>query len=383
MLTGKFDSVLFVGTGGGNDVFSTILASHCLREYGLRWGRSAIAGVLSPFHFHELGSTVFPGVGLVTPTSVRRLSRRGDYREIGFVDSVVSRLVRSGQVMTDVVYGLSLQRGTEGLTESFAALRKEFELIVLVDVGGDIFFDGEDPHVLSPMFDAMTLRAFNDSGAKGFLFEAGPGTDGELEPESVQCALENSGGLHDAHPVPMGAISHWSSLYERHIAAYRPGNTVPRTIEAYCAVEPEIVAPFRVRGHLGGFKCGVTFMQRINAELCKKFYVVDPKRIVNPFAVPCDSPAKWFVLTQVLWGHTNNEASLEYFRYEGRQAQFLTPSPLLPRVLRDELMLLGLHELHAGITDVVWMFPKDWERVRRRVALQLQSKEGSLYEITR
>ncbi len=383
MLTGSYESVLFVGTGGGNDVFSTVLASHCLREYGVRWGRSAIAGVVSPFHRHELGSTVFPGVGLVTPTSVRRLSRRGDLREIGFVDARVSQLVRRGRIMTDCVYALSLERGAEGMAESFAALAREFELIVLVDVGGDIFFDGEDPHVISPMFDAMTLRGFTDSGAKGVLFEAGPGTDGEIEPESLVCALDHSGGLADAHPIPLDAMTRWAALYGEHVAPVRPGNTVPRTIEAYCSSEPVLTVPHRLRAHLGDVRCHVTFTQRIVTDLCKKFYLVDPKRVLNPFAVPCDSPAKWFWLTQVLWGRTSNEASLEYFQHEGRQAQFLTPSPLLPRVLREQLLLRGLHELHAGITDVVWTFPDDWERVRGRVDARLRAEEGALCEITR
>jgi hypothetical protein len=233
------------------------------------------------------------------------------------------------------------------------------------------------------MFDAMTLRAFVDSGAKGCLFEAGPGTDGELEPEALLRALKGNDGMGDAHPIPLKVMSQWAHLYDRHIAPVRKGNTVPSTIEAYCSSEPELVLPYRIRGHIGDVRCYGTFAQRINTDLCKKFYIVDPKRIVNPFAVPCADPAEWFKLTQVLWGRTNNEANLEYLHFEGQQAQFLTPSPLLAHVLCDELLLRGLQELHAGISDVVWMFPDDWRRISRRVTMPLYVEEGSLYEITR
>jgi hypothetical protein len=93
--TDPLGSVLFVGTGGGNDVFSCLLAADCLQQLGVRWEKARIAGLLSPFHRHTVGTTADMGVARVSPYSRRYLQRYNAPREIGFVDARVAALVET------------------------------------------------------------------------------------------------------------------------------------------------------------------------------------------------------------------------------------------------------------------------------------------------
>ena len=187
----KLGKVLFVGIGGGNDVFSTVLAVQSLHNLGWSWNSCDIAGVLSPFHRHTCIGTDVVAVFCTKPQSERFLVRNDGEVKIGFVDATVSRMIHEKQLYgIREVFGLSLEFGTEGLTQTFRTLSRFYDYFVLVDVGGDCFYRGkEDGHVLSPMFDGMVLRAFVDSKVPGILFEAGPGTDGELEPEALEKTL--------------------------------------------------------------------------------------------------------------------------------------------------------------------------------------------------
>lgn len=374
--TGRF---LFVGTGGGNDVFSTLLAAAAFWHEGRRWKRCDIAGVISPFHGHSLLTTEFKDVYQTTADSERHLLRQDQSKRIGFIDAEVAKLVEAEKPFgAERVLALTLEHGTEGLARTFRTLAKEYDFIVLVDIGGDIFYAGKtDTHVLSPMFDAMVLRAFVDSGAPGTLFEAGPGSDGEIEPEALAKALDAAGGFDLHRDLSPDVIDLWEALFQRWIEPHRPGNTVPTTIKAYRSREIVIRQRFRARAHLGSLRKYAEFDQRIHAALCSKFYLVRPERIANPFAVSCAGPADWFLKTQVGLHRTNCEANLEYIWTAGKLWQFLTPSPLLSEKDRDELLELGLYELTQGVCDGAWMFPSDWEPRKEYWSPKLTVREDS------
>jgi len=356
--------ILFVGTGGGNDIFSTFVAVASLWTEGWRWTACDIAGVISPFHTHTVVPTDIPGVFLTTPNTTRHLlSKAGPGKSINFVDAKVAEIVaQSHPYKMSSVLALSVEQGSVGLTAAFAQLSKEYDIIVLVDAGGDCFYSGaDDKHILSPMFDSMIVRAFVDSGAKGVLFEVGPGTDGELEPDSLTRALVANGGMENAKPLRSRVMNWWEEQYSKWIEPYRPGRTVPITLQAFRSAELFLQMDYRARAHFGGTHRYKYFTQTISTELCKKFYLVDPSRIKNPFAVSCASPVEWFLKTQVACRHTNNEANLEYIKMSnGELWQFLTPSPLLGTKDREELINLGLQNLSQGVNDGAWIMPWDW-----------------------
>lgn len=366
---------LFVGIGGGNDVFSALLAASSLKRIGWKWDECAFAGVLSPFHSHRVERTSIGGFYKIDRFSTREVRRNDRTIEIGFVDATVAKIVSGDSDLGSGVYGLSLCEGSRGLSRTFKALSGIYDLIVLVDVGGDCFYGGpRDRHVLSPMFDAMTLRGFVEAGIPGFLFEAGPGTDGELEPEALEESL--AACRAEAFPLDPRDVGRWSEIYEGFIAPVRTGNTVPRSLEAFSSSDEILVRPYRVRAHVGDRKLYVTLEQRIKTKLCRSFFLADPKEIKNPFAVECSDPLDWFIKTQIAQARTNCEANLEFLRVGGFLCQFATPSPLFSEADRQALLGMCLKEFRDGSCDFIWLLPEDWERAEAAWSGKLQ-KVGS------
>lgn len=386
-----YNNILFFGTGGGNDIFSTTLAILALRESGvITFDQCSIAGVISPFHQYvgiDFMDKAAESVGILKPDAKRLLLRRGDEREISFVDAAVARMVELEQDLDiDAAYALTLGKGSSGLAWQLQYLStlKGFDLIVLVDIGGDIFYPGQqEPHVLSPMFDAMALRAALECTVPTLLFEAGPGTDGEMTAEGLSRAL--SGARAQGQLLPANAIDEWEKLYRTYIEPVRTGNTVPRTIEAYRSSESFLELTYRARAHIGDRRWYEEFVHRISTMMCRMFYLVDPSKIVNPFAVGCDSVWDWFTKTQARYP-TNCEANLEYWHSARGLAQFLTPSPLFNEEQRLDMFQTGLKDLAAGVTDLAWVWDTDWAQFSRSVPPGLKRGEWiepGLYSITR
>lgn len=388
----SFNKVLFVGTGGGNDVFSTILAALSLRAEGFTWESCDIAGVLSPFHKHtgkvpqfnpEVREKQFK-VKQITADSKRFIVTAQTKKEIKFVDAVVAKMVTKSSTLRESginigqVLGLPLFGGTELLAQCFTYYATLYDFIILVDVGGDIFYSGAaDHHVLSPMFDAMVLRAFVNSGAPGILFEAGPGTDGEIGPEALEDALTHAGAT--SFPLQESVMNQWEALYQKWVAPVRTGRTVPVTIQGFNATEPEISLEYYARAHQGEERAYAYFTQRINTELCKKFFLLDPSKIENPFAVDCHDPMDWFDKTQAKLQPTNCEANLEFFRKREKFYQFLTPSPLFRPDERMKLLENGFKRMLSGECHFSLMLKHDWEAVSRawpQIEVEARKRNG-------
>lgn len=362
-----FERVLFFGIGGGNDIFSTTLAMASLWKLGWRWDECAIAGIISPFHEHTVVETDIPGVYETKPDSKRLLLRKDAGREIKFVDSKVSEMISTEKAENiynaNRVLALSIKNGSKGLQESLRRLAFRYDFMVLVDLGGDFFYRGNiDWHILSPLFDCISLRAAQGAKFPCVLFEAGPGTDGELDPEALNIALGKY--AHDACSLEPEIMDWWEMLYTKWIKDYRPGRTNEMTIQAFRETEPYLTVPYRVRAHLidGGVNRQYYryFSHRIETELCRWFYLIDPCAITkNPFLVSCENAKDWFYKTQVMKWRTNNEANLEYLEEDGKLAQFLTPSPLLHEADRMALIKTGLRHLEDGIIEKALIFPQD------------------------
>ncbi|HJV32829.1 MAG TPA: DUF1152 domain-containing protein [Patescibacteria group bacterium] len=363
----KGDRVAFVGTGGGNDVFSCLLAAMTLKRHGWEWKRAYVGGVLSPFHRHDIGWADGYHRGTVHPGSKRFLTRRGEERAIGFVDAKVAEMVeRLKPYGIEHVFGLDAGGGADGLRWAFHHLG--VERIVLVDVGGDIMASWQDAHVLSPMFDGMALRAsIQQEVPPCTLFEFGPGTDGELDPERLREELLRP--EVDCRPLHANDIDMWEELYKTWIEPTRPARTLEATIEAFRASRPTIEMDYRARAQLGGMRWYGYFKQRIDADLCKRFYLMDPRDVVdrNPFAVFCGSPEDWFYRTQGRPERIrNNEANLQYFLRHGRLLQFLTPSPLLQERDRQDIIARALGEFEGHLCEEILMHDADWHWVKKR-----------------
>ncbi|HEU4980993.1 MAG TPA: DUF1152 domain-containing protein, partial [Solirubrobacterales bacterium] len=104
-----------------------------------------------------------------------------------------------------------------------AALELECDVVVMLDVGGDVLAHGDEPGLASPLCDAIMLSAAasladpETSGQGGGQWRGpvgaavyGPGCDGELSPDEV---LERIEGLSAAGAL-LGAWGHEPSACE-------------------------------------------------------------------------------------------------------------------------------------------------------------------------
>jgi hypothetical protein len=381
-----YNNILFLGIGGGNDVFSTLLAAFSLQNLGWRWSKCSIAGVLSPFHDHAVTPTPIPGCFVTTPESTRTVVRRDQSLPIGFIDSKVAALVRATPSLAiDQVLSLSLKHGSIGLVQTFQELAKTFDFVVLVDVGGDCFYSGpSDTHVISPQFDAIVLRAFLDAQIPGTLFEAGPGTDGELDPEALVQALNQTQA--NAFPLAKQDLQTWEAHYLQWIASTRTGNTVPTTIQAFSTADEFLVRPYKIRARIGQTHWYHTFDQRIFTALCRQFFLLDPAKITNPLAITCSDPLDWFIKTQV-HSPISCEANLQFWpqTHPGKPnllGQFLTPPPIFPRPIRQEIIAQGIHEFQSNSCSLLWLHKQDLDLIPASSHLDIDTSSGRLAIIT-
>lgn len=331
----NYNKVLFVGTGGGNDIYSTLLAVMSLHERGWRWNSCDIAGVLSPFQTHSTTPTAVPNVVKVNPSSQRKLVlRTGETLDLGFVDARVSEILPflPPEYNVQQVLGLELHKGTHGLSRSIQELAKEYDHFVLVDIGGDILYSGTvNTHILSPMFDACCLAAFTQANVPCTLFEAGPGTDGEIDAPILEHLLAAYNAI--TTPLNPDIVEQWHNIFLHWLAFTRTGRTVPMTYACFKSDQTSTVMDYRARNSFLNERHYAVFEHTISNALCKNYYLIDPYEINNPFAVTCSDPMDWFYKTQIKQHFTNNEANCQFWRRQvagkSQLVFFLTPSPLL------------------------------------------------------
>lgn len=195
---------LVIGMGGGGDIVGTLATAELGRRYdgwepilgGLAWERRPIDPLPGPRHPDEIvhGEELAPGVVLAgAQTRVRD-------RDVYFAESRMAEFLGQTTVL------VTLEEGPAGIASSLdqVSRRLERDLLVFIDVGGDVLAQGHEPGLRSPLSDAIMLAAaarLVETGhtVLGGIF--GLGCDGELTPGEVLSALgelANVGGLAGA-----------------------------------------------------------------------------------------------------------------------------------------------------------------------------------------
>jgi hypothetical protein len=194
-------SPLVLGMGGGGDVVGALATAESLRLYdgaspivgGLAWERRPIDPVPGPRRAAEIENAqeIAPGILLAGPeTRVRG-------RDVFFAESRMSEFLGQPTVLIDLSDGAGAVAA--GLDQ--AAGHLDCDLVVFVDVGGDVLARGDEPGLRSPLCDAVMLAAAGRLAQQGrpvlgALF--GVGCDAELTPGEVLGRLSQvaaAGGL--------------------------------------------------------------------------------------------------------------------------------------------------------------------------------------------
>jgi hypothetical protein len=184
---------LVIGIGGGGDVVGALATAEAARLYhgahpvvgGVPWERQPIDPVPGPRSAAEIedAEELAPGVLLAHGAQTRV---RG--RDVVFAESHMAEFLGEPTVLVDVHGGPAAIAA--GL--AMAGERLESDLIVFVDVGGDVLAHGHEPSLGSPLCDAIMLAAAvrlerDGHEVLGAIF--GPGCDGELSLAEVSDRL--------------------------------------------------------------------------------------------------------------------------------------------------------------------------------------------------
>jgi hypothetical protein len=179
---------LIIGMGGGGDVVGALATAEAMRIYdgaeplvgGLTWERRPIDPVAGPRTVSEIEGAwpLAPGVLLTGPrTRVRD-------REVYFAESRMAAFLARPTVLVDIVPGAAAV--AESLSAAFTVLQRD--LLVFVDVGGDVLAQGDEPGLRSPLCDALMLAVAGKLAAAGrpvLLGVFGIGCDSELTTAEV------------------------------------------------------------------------------------------------------------------------------------------------------------------------------------------------------
>jgi hypothetical protein len=206
---------LCIGIGGGGDVVGALAtAEHCRIAYGARpvlggvtWERRPIDPEPGPRAADEIENArpldaAEPARGPGTPASPAVLFANARTRVRGsgvrFAEARMAELLGEETVLVDVGQGPAAV--ADGVGQAAAELG--CDVLVFVDVGGDVRAHGDEPGLASPLCDAIMLAAAvrmagrTGPAVMGAVF--GIGCDGELTPDEVLARLrevDDAGGL--------------------------------------------------------------------------------------------------------------------------------------------------------------------------------------------
>ena len=192
---------LVLGMGGGGDVVGALATAEHGRLYdgwdpvlgGLSWERRPIDPVPGPRTVSEIADAeeLAPGVMLAgAETRVRG-------RDVFFAESRMAQFLAQQTILIDVT------RGPAAIASSLgrAVALLNCDLVVFVDVGGDVLADGQESGLRSPLCDALMLAVAERMRCEGQSVLAGVfgiGCDAELTPSEVLARIAkvaSAGGL--------------------------------------------------------------------------------------------------------------------------------------------------------------------------------------------
>lgn len=185
------ERALVVGIGGGGDVVGALafaLASEMLGTPcvvgGLTWERRPIDPLPGPRRLDEitgLRGVLHPTVALAGPDT----TGPGGF---AFAESRMAGVLGTETVLVDPTPGPAAI--ADGLVT--AAGRLECDLVVLLDVGGDVLAHGHEAGLASPLADALLLATSPGLSPvrDSLLVVFGAGCDGELLPTEVAARVD-------------------------------------------------------------------------------------------------------------------------------------------------------------------------------------------------
>ncbi len=189
---------VLLGIGGGGDIVGTLPTADLFETNsikcvlgGLSWERSSIDPEPGPRKFEESRNVdrINDVVWLCNGDSTTRSGAR-------FAEACMAEVLEDPTLLVDINFGP--QKVFEGIAD--AARKMEADVVVGIDVGGDVLGFGDEKGLMSPLADAvMTASLYMLSFRMPTLMGVfGFGSDGELSKEELERSfriLAQNGGL--------------------------------------------------------------------------------------------------------------------------------------------------------------------------------------------
>jgi hypothetical protein len=177
-----------IGAGSGRDIASTVLLTEGIRKQG----KVDLAGFLTPWALHRFNGELEKPIN--KPTKSEKFIPMKEESLDSYFEPLLPILNRELDLGIDDFFLFSLQYGTETLKRELRKLiaQKQYDLIMAVDVGGDILAGKRDlVDVSTPIVDLTCLEILSDIQTnEKILAVMAPGSDGEIPLERLEEILQ-------------------------------------------------------------------------------------------------------------------------------------------------------------------------------------------------
>lgn len=368
-----YKNPLIVGTGGGNDIVSSVVV---LSDFVFSGRNADIAGVCSPAAVHFYGGNEEAPVNIVSSSAKRFINSRLP-KEIPFIDAKLPELLQA-QGWVAKVYNLSCRYGTAALVDGLNKLisANKYDSVIAVDVGGDILARGKkDPTILSPLMDFTALYVVSQLSVPSTLVEFGLQTDGELRPQGcaeILAELSNNGILQGTFRLPEGdsALCIFKRIYSE-IERIRHGHTAHMFFQTLAAKD-DIHTEYKFRLQAGDKKWHYAFPLVLESKYFGKGFVFDLKKLADSraLAFPYESSLEQYIKTKQIVD-CKTELDLHYVWCDDVCLWLGLLCPQIDGSMRSEILSAGLERRDLYDCALLWakdaaFVPKD--AVKRNIA---------------
>lgn len=185
----KIKKALLIGIGGGADIVGTIPTKILLKTYGVKsilggipWERYSIDPYPGPRPFSQIINKTKINDSLCWAHSNTK-TKDGLY----FSESKVAKVLKEKIILVNIF------NSPKSIANDLLLFsrKNKIDLIIGIDVGGDILATGNEPGLASPLADSIMLAALSHISTKiqTLIGVLGYGSDGELKPEEINKSL--------------------------------------------------------------------------------------------------------------------------------------------------------------------------------------------------
>jgi hypothetical protein len=382
----RYRKALVVGAGGGGDIVSDALAAMYLQRQGIE---TDVAGLLSPAAMHVFPHGYEDIVNELSEDVIRFIPSKKPVN-ISFVDAALPGAARELGIPVDNFYDLSVRYGPSSLVLGLECLieKNGYDLVVAVDMGGDILARGrEDSTLLSPMLDFSSLYALGQLSVDTLLVEFGLGTDGELRPDGMHDILQelndNNLLLYEGHIFNDDHEVRKFRELVKSLAHIREGHATKKTLETLDTDTPDedIVSNYKPRYRIGNLKRRDEFPITLPHQFFGKTYVIKAKEFAKSrpkTAFDYSNPLEQYVKLKTMAPEWKTELDLHHLwsdetwrttSMSGYCMLLLVPPTSLEKSMRKEIIREGMEYMKRDMCDLVLVRKGDLEPIPSKFQL--------------